>query len=195
MACATAHSLREGGNFTDCKFFILPLRSRHPEELGTGLADLLLADCIEHATHFRPPQHLYSHQEGTFLDLVLDDVDREAKAHALRQPHPMRAGYLAILQTPQPAFCRSGVQWHDVTTVESRQLRRLYAMQQEVEYAPGVASYAYYVTCVASGSLSWGDHLRMVTFRNGLGTAIAVRCALFDGVVTTSHFQGGCRYC
>ena len=46
--------------------------------------DLLLGDYIEHATHFRPPQHLYSHQEGTFLHLVLDKVDGEAKAQALR---------------------------------------------------------------------------------------------------------------
>ena len=48
------------------------------------LVDLLLADYIEHATHFPPPQHLYSHQEGSFLHLVLDNVDREAKAQALR---------------------------------------------------------------------------------------------------------------
>ena len=156
--------------------------------------DLLLADCIEHATHFPPPQHLYSHQEGTFLDLVLDDVDREAKAQALRPPHPMPAGYLAVLQTPQPAFCRDGVQWHDVSIVQSCKMRWLYATQQEVEYAPEVASYAYYATCVAAGSLSWGYHLRMVTFRQGLGTAVAVHCAFCDGAVTASHFQGGCRY-
>ena len=100
VACATAHNLRNGGNFTDSKSFILVLRNRRREELGTGLVDRLLADCIEHATHFPPPQHLYYHQDGTFLYLVLDDVDREAKAQALRQPHPMPAGYLAVLQTP-----------------------------------------------------------------------------------------------
>ena len=133
VACATAHSLRGVGNFTDSKSFIFVLRSRCPEELGTGLVDLLLANCIEHATHFPPAQHLYSHQEGTILDLVLDAMDREAKAQALRQPHPMPAGYLAVLQNLQPAFCRDGVQWHDVSTVQSRQLCRLYAMQQEVE--------------------------------------------------------------
>ena len=104
VACTTPHSLREGGNFTDSKSFILALRSRHPQELGTGLVDLLLAYCIKHATHFRVPQHLYSHQEGTFLHLVLDDVDREAKAQALRQPHPMPAGYLAVAQTPAACF-------------------------------------------------------------------------------------------
>ena len=146
VACATAQCLREGGSFMHSKSFILALRSRRPEELGTGLVDLLLANCIEHATHFPPPQHLYSHQEGIFLDLVLDDVDREAKAQALQQPHPMPAGYLVVPQTPQPAFCRDGVQWHDVSTIQSRQLRRLYATQQEVEYAPEVASYAYYAT-------------------------------------------------
>ena len=80
VACATTHSLRDGGNFTDSKSFIVALRSRRPKELGTGLVDFLPADCIEHATHFPPHQHFYSHQEGTFLDLVLDNVDREAKA-------------------------------------------------------------------------------------------------------------------
>ena len=34
----------------------------------------------------------------------------------------------------------------------------------------------------------------MVTFRQGLGTAVAVRCAFCDGAVTASHFQGGRRY-
>ena len=34
----------------------------------------------------------------------------------------------------------------------------------------------------------------MVTFRQGLGTAVAVRCAICDGAVTASHFQGGCPY-
>ena len=130
VACATARSLREGGIFTDSKSFIQALCSRRPEELGTGLVDLLLADCVRLAGHFPPPQHLYSHQQGTFLDLVLDDVDREAKAQVLRQPHPVPTGYLATLQVPQLAFCRNGVQWHDAGTVQYRQLRQLYARQQ-----------------------------------------------------------------
>ena len=194
MACATARSLREGGIFIDSRSYIQALCSRRPEELGTGLVDLLLADCIRLAGQFPPPQHLYSHQQGTFLDSVLDDVDREAKAQALRQPHPVPAGYVAGLQVPQPAFCTNGVQWHDANTVQYRQLRRLYAKQQDVIYAPEVASYAYYATCVVSGSLSWGDHLRMVTFRHELGAAITTRCAFCDTVLTASHFQENYRY-
>ena len=62
------------------KSFIMALHSRRPDELGTGLVDLLLTDCIDQAASFPPPQHLYSHREGTFLDLVLDDVDNAAKA-------------------------------------------------------------------------------------------------------------------
>ena len=53
-----------------------------------GLADLLLADRVRLAGRFPQPQHLYSQQQATFPDLVLDDVDQEAKAQALRQPHP-----------------------------------------------------------------------------------------------------------
>ena len=83
VACATAGSLGEGGNFTDTKSFIMALHNRRSSELGTGLVDLLLADCIDQATPLPPPQHLYSHQEGTFLDLVLDDVDNAAKAQAV----------------------------------------------------------------------------------------------------------------
>ena len=82
------------GSFTDSKSFIQALCSRRLEELGAGLVDLLLADCVRLAGQFPPPQHLYSHQQGTFLDLVLDDVDREAKAQALRQPHPVPASWL-----------------------------------------------------------------------------------------------------
>ena len=76
--------------------------------------------------------------------------------------------------------------------MQYRQLRQLYAKQQEVLYAREVASYAYYATCVASSSLSWGDHLRMVTFRHKLGSAVAARCAFCDNVVTASHFQENC---
>ena len=61
VACATARSLPEGLNFTDSKSFIMALHSRRPSELGTGLVDLLLADYIDQATPFPPPQHLYSH--------------------------------------------------------------------------------------------------------------------------------------
>ena len=116
--CATAHSPGEGGGFVDSKSFIQALCSRCLEELGTGLVDLLLADRVKLAGQLPPPQHLYSHQQGTFLDLVLEDVDHEAKAQALQQPHPITAGYLAGLQVPQPAFCRNGVQWHDADTVQ-----------------------------------------------------------------------------
>ena len=94
-----------------------------------------------------------SHREGTFLDLVLDDVDSAAKTQALRQPYPMPVGYIAGLQPPQPGFSGDGVQWHDASTVQHRRFCRLYAAQQDVEYAPEVASYAYYASGVALGSL------------------------------------------
>ena len=103
-------------------------------------------------------------------------------------------GYIAGLQPPQPSLSHDGVQWHDAGTVQSRRLRQLYVEQQEVEYAPEVASYAYYASSVASGSLSWGEHLRMVTFRRGLETAISVQCAICGGTVTVAHFQGSCQY-
>ena len=52
--------------------------------------------------HFPPPQHLHFHQEGAFLDVVLDDVKCALKAQALQQPHPISAGYMEGLQPPQP---------------------------------------------------------------------------------------------
>ena len=160
------------------------LGSRRPAELGEGLVDLLLSNCIELAGRFPPPQHLYSHQQGNFLDSVLDDADKAAKAEALRQSHPVPAGYITGLQDPQPAFRRDGVQWHDASTVRYRRFRRLYARQQDVVYAPEVASFAYYATCVASGWLSWGDHLRMVTIchdlRHSHPTCVLLTAALFQ---------------
>ena len=107
----------------------------------------------------------------------------------LRQSHPVLAGYLGSLQVPEPAFCRTGVQGHGARTVQHRQLCQLSARQQEVLYALEVASYAYYATCVVSGSLSWRDHMRMVTSRHELGFAVATRCAFHDNAVTALHFQ------
>ena len=78
--------------------------------------------------------------------------------------------------------------------MQYHQLRQLYTKQQDVLYAPEVASYPYYATCVEPGSLSWGDQLRMVTFRHELGAAVATRCAFCDTVLTASHFQENCRY-
>ena len=46
VSCATARNLKEGGNFIDSKSFIMALHSRRLDDLGTGLMDLLLADCV-----------------------------------------------------------------------------------------------------------------------------------------------------
>ena len=78
--------------------------------------------------------------------------------------------------------------------MQYRELRQLYARQQDVVYALEVASFAYHVSCVAYGSLSWGDHLRMVTFRHDPGATIVTRCAFCDTVLTATHFQESCRY-
>ena len=121
LACvsrATACSLRDGGNFT--KSFIVALHSRRPKDLGTGLVDLSLADCVRQAERFPPPQQLYSHQEGTFLDTMLDAVDGVAKTQALQQPLPMPVGYIEGLQPSQPGFSKDGVQWHDASTVQNQ---------------------------------------------------------------------------
>ena len=88
VSCTTARSVKEGGNFTDCKSFIMALQSRWPDDLGKGLVDLLLSHCVCDAKLFPPPQHLYSHQEGTFLDAVLDTVDSTAKLKLYNSPTP-----------------------------------------------------------------------------------------------------------
>ena len=82
--------------------------------------------------------------------------------------------YLANLQPPRLGLSRDGVPWHNAGTVQVRRLRQLYATQQDVEYSPEVASYAYYASSVAAGSLPWGRHLRMLSFHNGLDTAVSV---------------------
>ena len=75
---------------------------------------------------------------------------------------------------------------HDTSEVQHRQLRELYAKQQEVLGVREAACYAYYATCVASSSLSWGNHLRMVTFRQELESEVATRCAFRDNIVTAT---------
>ena len=71
VSCATACTLRDGGNFTDSRSFIMALSSCGPKELGTGLVDLLLADCVRQADRFPSPQHLYSHQEGNWIQCCM----------------------------------------------------------------------------------------------------------------------------
>ena len=66
-------------------------------------------------------------------------------------------------------------------------------MQQEVIYAPEVASYAYYASCVTLGALSWGEHLRMVSFRHRLDVPGCVTCAFCGQWVTAMHFHS-CQY-
>ena len=87
-----------------------------------GPVDLLLIDYLCMSAKFPTPRHLYSHQEGTFLDEVLDDADSTAKVQALQQSHPMPVGYIEGLQPPQPGFWRDGVQRHDSITLQIRLL-------------------------------------------------------------------------
>ena len=192
VAYATAQCLRAGGTFTDSQSFIQALQS--PNELGTGLVDLLLADCMSYSGSFPPPNHLYSHLEGTFLDAVLDEVDEVAKTQALWQPRPVPVGYIEGLQTPRLGFHCDGVHWHDASALQYKKLRQLYTAHHSVGYAPTIASYSYYATCVVSGSLTWGDHLRMVTFRHGLMSTPSVRCAFCTTAITAAHVQSTCRY-
>ena len=90
------------------------------------------------------------------------------------------------------------MQWHDLNTILDWLLRQQYAMQyamqHEVTYAPQVASYAYYASCVASGALSSGEHLQMVSFRHGLDTPSRVTYAFCDQRVRAMHFQDDCHY-
>ena len=83
ISCATVRSLREGGNLTDSKSFITVICSRRPDDLGMGLVDVLLAVCVCLAECLPPPQHWYSHEDCTFLDTPLYQVDGEAKTQAL----------------------------------------------------------------------------------------------------------------
>ena len=106
----------------------------------------------------------------------------------------MPVGYVAGLQPPQPGFSRDRVRWHDAGTVQHRRLRQLYAAQEDVEYAPEVASYAYYASSVVLGSLSWGEHLRMVSFSQGWDPADLVQCAFCGSIVTAAHFQDNRQY-
>ena len=56
-----------------------------------------------------------------------------------------------------------------------------------------MVSYAYYASSVTSGSLTWGEHLPMVTFRQGLETAMSVQCAFCGGTVMATHLHGTCH--
>ena len=84
--------------------------------------------------------------------------------------------------------------WHDAGTLRYTLLRRVYAAPQGVDYAPSVASYAYYATCVASGSLSWRTHLRMITFQHGLAVNSPVQCPFCARPVTAAHIQSDCPF-
>ena len=100
VSCASADNLWEGGDFINSKWCIMALQSCRPDDLGRGLAHLLLAEYFRMARCFPPPEHLYPHQEGTFLDTLLDAVDSVAKTQALHQP----LSYIGSLQPSQPCF-------------------------------------------------------------------------------------------
>ena len=69
-----------GANLTDSKTSIMALQSHRPDDLGTGLVDLLPAACVcQCSACVGPPQHFYSHEECTFLDTLLDAVDGTPK--------------------------------------------------------------------------------------------------------------------
>ena len=78
---------------------------------------MLIVERARMSERFRPPQHLYTHEEGTFLDAVPEDVDRAAKTQALQQPHLVLVPYAEGLQPLEPVFRREGMQWHDVATI------------------------------------------------------------------------------
>ena len=48
--------------------------------------------------------------------------------------------------------------------------------------------------CKPSLPPSWGEHLRMVSFRHGLDASAPVTRALCDCRITTAHFQEDCQY-
>ena len=103
--------------------FIMALHSRRPDDLGTGLVDLLLANCVRGQSVF-PRSNICTLIKtikiGTLLDAVLDAIDGAAKTQALQQPHPMLLGYVEGLQPSQPGFSKDGLQWHDASMAQKR---------------------------------------------------------------------------
>ena len=75
--------------FTVSKSYVEALVTRRPASQKRGLEGDLLHQCQQMVTDFKRPSHIYSHQQGTFLDKVLDDVDSAAKRTTEMQPSPM----------------------------------------------------------------------------------------------------------
>ena len=87
---------RKAMMFHDCNSYIRAVESDN--EPTNPLVRALLQACRDLLQRLTPPRHLGSHQTGTFLDTVLDQVDIAAKKVAKRQQPAV--GWIANLQPP-----------------------------------------------------------------------------------------------
>ena len=105
--------------FHDCNSYITAVESDN--EPSNPLVRAIIHACRDLLQRMSPPQHLRSHQTGTFLDAVLDQVDSAAKKVAQRQQPAV--GWIAHLQPPQVAFLFAGTQIQDLSFLVRKKVR------------------------------------------------------------------------
>ena len=153
-------------SFHDSKGYIDAVQSRNHR--SSPLSDDLLRACRGLLSKgFSASQHLYSHRVGTFLDVLLDVADGEAKKQASgARPE---VGWIRGLQTPQVCFTHNDVQLHNLDHLVETSSRRLWDLHMEAPEHRERRSLGVYAAVTERGSIRWGAHLRMMAGRDGLG--------------------------
>ena len=117
-----------------------------------------------------PPRHLYSHNAGTWLDALLDQVDANTC--------PNTSGWLSPLRDPRICFSHTGLLVHDARPNARRALlasQHAYSAAPLPQRHPALNGYA---SAVNHGLITWGDHLTVTSIRLSLSPRRDTPCPL-----------------
>ena len=148
----------------DCKSYTIALGSQN--DSTSPLVTSLLTPCRLLIQHTTPPQHLYLHLTGTFMDLVMDAVDSLALEEGLDQVP--RYGWIPKLQQLPILFTHCGRQVQDLQAVLDKKVPPCVHSALGVPYSPPSPSLLLYERVVMLGYVKWDLHLRIVAIRQGL---------------------------
>ena len=173
----------ERWSLTDSNSYITALGSRN-------VTSLLVA-CRSLVKNTAPPQHLYSHLTGTFLDCVMDAVDNLAREVGMSQTP--RYGWIPELQVLPVLFTHDERQVQDFQAFLNKKIPACVLHHLQVPFHPPSPSLLLYERVVMTGAIKWGVHLRTVAIRQGLYNPPAVTtCCMCGATVTPRHYTRDC---
>ena len=171
-------------HFSDCKGYITAQEGR--PEPDDSLQGDLIRECRALVGGRLLPRHLYSHITGTWLDVLLDQVDAAAGRSGTSSPTTM--GWLS--QEPRICFSHAGLQVHDALPQARRALFVSHHASAQSPPPQRNLVLGDYTIAVSHGLLSWSDHLTVTGLRLSLTPPPETRLALsasYPTLATTSY--------